>query len=115
MRGRKLLEVSTCRDAYAGNEKFAGDRENPAGMARAKEPLAGMSGVWLTEKPGTRGIVKARMIPILLVKKIDQQRKASQGRSTHTTASPNRKKTKTFLVNHRPHRPRSPRFHSFHF
>jgi hypothetical protein len=58
--------VLSWRLAKAGKEKLAGDRENTIGMEAAKCPVAFRSGdVGMKEKEGTRGMVKARMMPIL--------------------------------------------------
>jgi hypothetical protein len=50
----------------AGKEKLAGYLENMMGMDRLKAPIAPESGCWsLNEILGTRGMVIARMTPIL--------------------------------------------------
>ena len=51
--GRKLELVSTRRAAYAGKVKFAGARENWAGILVLNEPLAVVRGVLsLNEEAG---------------------------------------------------------------
>lgn len=65
-KGMKFDPVSTSSSAKAGNEKFAGEIRNCVGMERLKSPVAGESGVsWLNANLGTRGIKKARIIPVL--------------------------------------------------
>lgn len=62
----KFDPVSTSSSAKAGNEKFAGELKNRTGMELLKSPVAGVSGVSrLIENFGTRGIKKARRIPVL--------------------------------------------------
>ena len=64
--GKKLLDVSNCKDAKAGKEKLVGERENIVGTAVANGPVALTRGVaWLSEKLGTLGIVNPRTIAIL--------------------------------------------------
>lgn len=66
MSGRKLLPVLTCSAAKAGKEKLAGTREKIVGTAFAQDPVALARGVVeFKAKLGTRGIVNARMIPML--------------------------------------------------
>jgi hypothetical protein len=65
--GRKLPLVLICSAAKAGKVKLAGARENCAFMLLLNEPLAAVRGVWLlNSKDGTRGMVKASKMPILL-------------------------------------------------
>lgn len=64
--GKKLLDVSTCKDAKAGKEKLVGERENIVWTAVANGPVALTRGVaLLNEKEGTLGIVNPRINAIL--------------------------------------------------
>lgn len=63
-----MLCVLNCREANAGNEKLVGAREKMVGTAVAQEPVALTIGVEaLKSTPGTRGIVMARITPMLSV------------------------------------------------
>jgi len=68
-KGRKLLLVSTCRDAKAGNEKLVYAGAKIVGTAFAHDPVALTSGVsLLNANPGTRGIVNPRISAMLETK-----------------------------------------------
>lgn len=83
------------------------------GTAVAHAPVALARGVVeLKAKLGTRGIVKARMSP-MLSGHTDQNKISGNQKMTDQAQSPNKKKTKTFFVKYFPHKPRSPRFQDF--
>lgn len=65
--GKKLLLVSTCRDAKAGNEKLATVGAKMVGTAVAHDPVAFCKGSEVSKaKLGTRGRVSAITIATLL-------------------------------------------------
>lgn len=77
--------------------KLAGKRENWMGTEARKEPVAFARGVrTLKENAGTRGIVKARTIPIAM-------------------QTANKDQTSTLLVRQVPYMPLSSLTHCFHF
>ena len=66
MSGKKLDDVSTCSSAMPANEKLVGERLKMVGIASFHAPVAFAKGVSvLNANAGTRGMVKARTIPML--------------------------------------------------
>ena len=97
LRGKKFSWVLNCREAYAGNEKLVGEREKIVGTALAQEPEALTSGApRLKSAPGTRGIVKARIMATLhpLQSFITFNRETG----THRQHRPKRNQTRTLRV-----------------
>jgi hypothetical protein len=96
--GRKLLLVSTCSDAKAGNEKLVYAGAKMVGTAFAHDPVALTRGLSpLNAKAGTRGIVNPRIKAILKDRMISGKFKDAWG-ATYTQMRPNKKKTRTLRV-----------------